>query len=143
MERITESVDVQVPIDLAYGRWNDITSFPQYMDSVDDVQEFDGVHSHWVTSVGGFVREFDATLVEQRPGQRIAWTCDPGPMLGGSVAFEPLPSGDTTITIELRLDAHGLVENFAEKTGILHRMVVADLYRFKATVESAEPVPEA
>ncbi|MGW7680940.1 SRPBCC family protein [Kribbella sp. NPDC054772] len=143
MERITESVDVEVPIARAYGQWNDIASFPQYMDSVDDVQEFDGIHSHWVTSVGGFVREFDATLVEQQPGQRIAWTCDPGPMIGGSVTFEPLANGDTTITIELQLDAQGLVENFAEKTGILHRMVVADLYRFKATIEAPEPPPEA
>ncbi|GAA1571349.1 SRPBCC family protein [Kribbella hippodromi] len=135
MESITESVDVQAPFELAYAKWQDVSSFPQYMDGVDDVRDFDGVHSHWVTSIGGFVREFDATITEQRPGQRIAWSCSPGLMLGGSVSFEPRGESSTTIAVELNLDPQGVVENIAEKTGILHRLVVADLYRFKAALE--------
>jgi len=136
LESIAESVDVDVPVGVAYRRWNEITSFPQYMDGVDDVRTFDSLHSHWVTSAGGFVREFDATITDQEPGQRIAWTCDSGPMRAGSVTFEPLGADRTTISVELDLDPQGLVENFAEKSGILHRMVVADLYRFKEAVEA-------
>jgi uncharacterized membrane protein len=146
MESITESVEVRVPIEVAYEKWTGISAFPQYMDGVDDVRVFDGIHSHWVTSVGGFVREFDATVTELRPGQRIAWSCNSGPMLDGSVTFEPLSGDSTTISVELRLDPHGLVEVIAERTGILHRMVVADLYRFKEFLESpsaTEAVPSA
>lgn len=136
--RITETVEVEVPLDLAFAKWIDISSFPEFMDSVDDVREFDGVHSHWVTSMGGVVREFDATVTELRPGQRVAWTCTSGPILDGSVTFEPLADDRATVAVELRVDPQGLIEIVAERTGILHRMVVADLYRFKEALETAE-----
>ncbi|GAA1120577.1 SRPBCC family protein [Kribbella jejuensis] len=139
MESITESVDVRVPLEIAYAKWRDISSFPQYMDGVHDVRELDGIHSHWVASAGGFVREFDATIVEQQPGRRITWVCESGLMLGGSVTFESRSEDRTAIAVELRIDPQGLIENLAEKTGILHRMVVADLYRFKNALEAADP----
>lgn len=143
MDSIDESVDLEVPVSRAYQRWTEFTTFPEYMDSVEEVREFDGAHSHWVTSLGGFVREFDATIVEQQPGRRIAWTCEPGPLKAGSITFEPVGDSSSRVSAHLDLDPQGLLENFADKAGILHRMVVADMYRFKKTVESVEDSAQA
>ena len=49
------------------------------MDGVDEVRQIDDTHLHWVTSVGPATREFDATVTEQHPDERVAWspTTDP------------------------------------------------------------------
>lgn len=142
-ESIAESIDVETPVSVAYRRWNEFASFPEYMEGVDDVRGSDEIHSHWVTSFGGVVREFDATITDQEPGERIAWVCSSGPLRAGSVTFAPVTDRRTRITVQLELEPHGLAENFAEKTGILHRMVVADMYRFKNVVEAEtqDPAP--
>jgi uncharacterized membrane protein len=69
---ITEFVEVDVPVSTAYNQWTQFESFPEFMENVEEIRQLDPTHTHWVTKVGGVTREFDATITEQHPDERVA-----------------------------------------------------------------------
>jgi uncharacterized membrane protein len=54
-----------------------------FMDAVTSVRQVDDTHTHWQVSVAGATREFDATITEQNPDERVAWRSDEGPNHAG------------------------------------------------------------
>ena len=136
MSTVTESVDVDVPIKIAYDQWTQFESFPQFMDGVEEIRQIDDTHTHWVVKVGGITREFDATITEQHPEERVAWRADDGPNHAGVVTFHRLDDDKTRVTAQLDIDPEGFVENVADKAGILDRKIKGDMGRFKEFIES-------
>jgi uncharacterized membrane protein len=76
-------------------------------------------------------REFDATVTEQHPDERVAWKSDSGPDHAGVVTFHRLDDNSTRVTTQMDVDPDGFVENVADKLGILKARVSGDLQRFK------------
>jgi uncharacterized membrane protein len=136
MGTITESIDVGVDVTTAYDQWTQFESFPQFMEGVDEVRQIDDTHLHWVTSVGPVTREFDATVTEQHPDERVAWKADSGPEHAGVVTFHRLDDQTSKVTVQMDIDPEGFVENVADKAGILDQRVKGDLKRFKDFIES-------
>jgi len=136
MGTITESIDVGVDVTTAYDQWTQFESFPQFMEGVDEVRQIDDTHLHWVTSVGPVTREFDATVTEQHPDERVAWKSDRGPEHSGVVTFHRLDDQKSKVTVQMDIDPEGFVENVGDKAGILDRRVKGDLERFKEFIES-------
>jgi uncharacterized membrane protein len=136
LSTITESIDVDVSVPTAYNQWTQFESFPHFMEGVDAIHQVDDTHIHWVISVAGVRREFDATIIEQRPDERIAWRSDDGPEHAGVVTFHRLGDATTRVTAQMDIDPEGFVENVADKLGILNRRVKGDLTRFKDFIES-------
>jgi uncharacterized membrane protein len=136
MGTITESIDVGVDVTTAYDQWTQFESFPQFMEGVDEVRQIDDTHLHWVTSVGPVTREFDATVTEQHPDERVAWKSDDGPEHAGVVTFHRLDEQQTKVTVQMSIDPDGFVENVADKANILDQRVKGDLKRFKEFIES-------
>jgi uncharacterized membrane protein len=73
MSRIEESIDVDVPVRVAYDQWTQFESFPSFMAGAESITQIDATHNHWVTKVGGVTREFDTEVTEQHPDERVAW----------------------------------------------------------------------
>ena len=83
----------------------------------------DATHTHWVIDVAGRVREFDATITEQHPDERVAWTSTAGPTHAGGITFHRLAESKTRVTAQIDIDPEGVVENVADKLGVLgHRV---------------------
>ena len=135
MGTITESIDVGVDVTTAYDQWTQFESFPEFMEGVDEVRQIDDTHLHWVTSVGPVTREFDATVTEQHPDERVAWKSDDGPEHAGVVTFHRLDDQATKVTVQMSIDPEGFVENVGDKAGILDHRVKGDLKRFKEFIE--------
>ena len=135
MSTITESVDVGVPVTTAYNQWTQFETFPEFMEGVDEIRQVDDTHTHWTTSIGGVTREFDATITEQHPDERVAWKSDSGPSHAGVITFHRLDEGTTRVTAQMDIDPDGFVEQAADKLGILNRRVKGDLTRFKEFIE--------
>ncbi|MFC4855809.1 SRPBCC family protein [Actinophytocola glycyrrhizae] len=135
MSTITESVDVQVPVSRAYNQWTQFETFPSFMEGVEEIRQLDDTHTHWVTKVGGVTREFDATITEQHPDERVAWRADDGPTHAGVVTFHRLDDSTTRVTAQMDIDPDGFVEQAADKLGILNGRVKGDLKRFKEFIE--------
>jgi uncharacterized membrane protein len=135
MSTTTASVDVNRPIDVVYNQWTQFESFPEFMEGVERIEQRDDTHLHWVIKVGGITREFDATVTEQHPEERVAWKSDSGPDHAGVVTFHRLDDEKTRVTTQMDVDPEGFVENVADKLGILKARVSGDLERFKKFIE--------
>ena len=73
MKTIEESIDVEVPVSVAYNQWTQFESFPSFMDGISRVDQLSDTTLHWVADVGGTTREWDAEITEQHPDDRVAW----------------------------------------------------------------------
>jgi uncharacterized membrane protein len=136
MGTTTKSVDVSVPVTTAYNQWTQFETFPQFMEGVEEVRQLDSTHLHWVTRVGGATREFDATITEQHPDERVAWKADDGPEHAGVVTFHKLDDTTTRVTVQMDIDPEGFVETAGDKLGVIDRRVKGDLDRFKEFIEN-------
>ena len=135
MSTITESVDVQVPVTTAYNQWTQFESFPQFMGGVQEVRQLDDTHTHWVTKMGGVKREFDATITEQHPDERVAWKSENGPKQAGVVTFHKLDDNRTRVTAQMDIEPEGVMEKAADKVVMIEGRVKDDMERFKQFIE--------
>ncbi|UJW28420.1 SRPBCC family protein [Saccharothrix sp. AJ9571] len=138
MGSITKSVDVEVPIGTVYNQWTQFEDFPQFMEGVDRIEQLDDKHTRWEVSVAGVSRQFEATITEQHPEERVAWTSDSGPNHAGVVTFHRIADDTTRVTAQMDIDPEGFVEQAADKLGILDRRVQGDLDRFKTFIEQRQ-----
>ena len=135
MSTVTESVDVQVPVATAYNQWTQFESFPQFMGGVQEVRQLDDTHTHWITKMGGVKREFDATITEQHPDERVAWKSENGPKQAGVVTFHKLDDNRTRVTAQMDFEPEGIAEKAADKIGMIEGRVKDDMERFKQFIE--------
>ncbi|MBT2476247.1 cyclase, partial [Microbacterium sp. ISL-103] len=67
MVQIIETIDVHVPIDVAYNQWTQFESFPHFPDEVESNVQIDDTHNRWTVKVAGATRELDTEITEQHP----------------------------------------------------------------------------
>ena len=136
MSRIEESIDVDVPVRVAYDQWTQVESSPSFMDGVESITQTDPTHNHWVTKVGGVTREFDTDVTEQHPDERVAWKSVGGETRhAGVVTFHRLDDTHTRLMIQNDWEPEGLVEKAGAVVGVDDRRVKADTKRFKEFIE--------
>ena len=73
MTTIEQSIDIDVPVSVAYNQWTQFESFPMFMDGVERVEQKSDTELHWVAEIAGSKREWDAKITEQHPDHRVAW----------------------------------------------------------------------
>ena len=132
---IDESIEVNVPVSVAYNQWTQFEDFPLFMEGVDHVQQLDDTRLHWVATVAGKKTEWDAKILEQHPDRQISWISEDGKKTRGTVTFEPLSEGKTQIRLSMSYQADPL-EAVGSAAGLDSLRVHADLERFKELVES-------
>ncbi|MGH3133464.1 MAG: SRPBCC family protein [Gaiellaceae bacterium] len=136
MPTIEESIDVEVPVRTAYNQWTQFEQFPEFMEGVDEVRQKDDTHLHWRASVAGKTEEWDATITEQRPDERVAWKADNGKQNAGVVTFHRLADDRTRVTVQMDWQDEGMLEKAGSALGFDSRRVRGDLDRFKELIES-------
>ena len=136
MASVQESIDVDVPIRVAYDQWTQFESFPQFMGGVERITQLDDKHTHWVTNIDGVKREFDAEITEQHPEERIAWKSTGEATHAGVVTFHRLGDTTTRVMIQIDWEPEGLVEKAGAAVGVDDHQVKSDAKRFKEFIES-------
>ena len=136
MAKVEHSIDVDVPVRVAYDQWTQFEEFPRFMDAVDQVKQVDDTHIHWVATVAGKRKEWDAQITEQTPDQRIAWTSTSGARNAGVVTFHHIDDTTTRVMLQLDVEPEGVIEAAGTAVGIFERQVVGDLERFKEFIEA-------
>jgi len=131
MASIIESVDVDVPLQAAYNQWTQFEEFPLFMDGVEKVQQLDSTDLHWIASIAGVRREWDARIIEQVPDERIAWENLDGVANAGLVTFAALAPDRTRVTLRMEVDPQGVVENVGDALGFVGRQTRDDLEHFR------------
>src|SRR5215212_5894747 len=137
MASVQESVDVDVPIKVAYDQWTQFESFPQFMDGVERITQLAATHTHWDTNIDGVQREFDAEITEQHPEERIAWASTSGESKhAGVVTFHRLDDAKTRVMIQIDWEPEGVLEKAGAALGFDDRQVKADAKSFNVFIES-------
>jgi uncharacterized membrane protein len=136
MSRIEQSIEVDVPVSVAYNQWTQFEEFPQFMDGVDEVRQLDDTHLHWRASFGGKSHEWDAEISEQRPDERVAWKATDGKTNAGAVTFHRLSDDRTKVMVQMDYEPEGMFESLGSAIGSDERRIKGDLERFKELVES-------
>ncbi|MEZ5081563.1 MAG: SRPBCC family protein [Thermoleophilia bacterium] len=135
MSRIKESIDVNVPIDIAYNQWTQFEQFPRFMDGVETVQQLTDRTMTWTASMAGQKRDFDVEITEQRPDDRIAWSTTSGLMHTGVATFEPIGDDRARVAVQIDFEPEGMSEKLADRTGFVENRVRNDLENFKEFIE--------
>jgi uncharacterized membrane protein len=135
---IQQSVDVAVPIKVAYNRWTLFEDWPEFMHRFEGVDQGDDTTLSFTVKMWGLTRRFQAEIVEQRPDERIEWNVTEGPSHTGVVTFHELAPRLTRVEVSLDFDPHGMFEKMARGMRFTKRAIRADLHRFKAIVELDE-----
>lgn len=134
--KVQKTITVDVPISTAYNQWTQFEDFPQFMGGVTKVEQLDDKRLHWVAQISGVKREWYATILEQRPDERIAWAATEGATNAGAVYFTSSGPSSTSVTLELEYEPEGLVEKVGDKLNIVEKQAESDLEKFKSFVES-------
>jgi hypothetical protein len=133
--KVERSIQVDVPVSTAYNQWTQFEDFPHFMGGVKEVRQLDDRRLHWVAEIAGVRREWEASILEQVPDQKIAWAATAGATNAGAVRFETSGPGSTIVYLALEYEPEGVVEQVGDKLGIVERQVTSDLERFKKLVE--------
>ncbi len=136
MSQIIEAIDVDVPVRVAYDQWTQFEEFPKFMEAVERVEQLDDTTLRWTAEIAGVKKTWKATITEQTPDQRIAWTSTEGAENAGVVTFHRLDDGKTRVTLQLDVEPEGPVESVGDALGFVQRQAKGDLERFKEFVGS-------
>jgi uncharacterized membrane protein len=140
MPKITDSIEVQVPVEQAYNQWTQFEEFPKFMEGIQSVQQLDETHVRWVAEIRGENRQWTTEITEQRPDEKIAWKTIEGEVKNdGVVTFEQVGDGQTRINVEMDVESESSMQNVAsDLLGIVKNQVHGDLERFKTLIEDRD-----
>ena len=146
MGTVAHYLEVNVPSDRAYSWWRGLTNLPQIMPDVESVTAApDSDQTHWkVSGPLGKTVEWDAKIVEDIAGQKIAWASVPSEdsdiKTSGAVRFD---DHGTSTGVEVSLDYEPPAGILGEAVATLfanpQSKVESALSAFKATIEGATP----
>src|ERR1044071_5668960 len=97
--KVEQSITINRPPDEIYSFWRQLENLPRFMDHVKSVTQTGNGISHWVVRTSsGQEFEWDARLIEDKPGQMISWQSLDGADVdnAGSVWFTPASDGQGT-----------------------------------------------
>jgi uncharacterized membrane protein len=138
MSVVEESIDVNVPVSVAYNQWTQFEEFPKFMEAVKSVRQLDDTHLEWEAEIAGKDKRWRAEITEQEPDQVISWRSTDGAKNDGTVRFEPIDENSTRIHLRIDADPEGPIENIGDALGFLKRQVREDLEHFKEFIESRQ-----
>jgi len=136
MSRISEQIEVDVPVRVAYDQWTQFESFPQFMDAVERVEQIDAKTLDWTAEIAGVRKHWRAEITEQEPDSVVAWRSVAGARNDGAIRFEPLGPNRTRLVLELDVEPEGPLETAGDALGFVERQAKGDLDRFKTFIES-------
>jgi uncharacterized membrane protein len=144
---LRRAVTVGVEPEQAYATWRDLASLPRFMGHLESVEVTGPRTSRWTAKAPlGRTVSWDAELVAEEPGERLAWRSVPGSQVTneGEVRFVRAPRDQgTEVHVRLRYEppAGAVGSMVARLLGEEPRQQLADdLHRFEQLLETGTVV---
>ncbi|WP_425842845.1 SRPBCC family protein [Agrococcus sp. TSP3-2-1] len=137
MPQVTDSIDVKAPISAVYALWTQFEDFPKFMGGVESITQQTDTMLHWVVSIKGVEREFDAEITEQHLDERVAWRSTDGETHAGVVTFHRIDDDVTRVNVQIDWKPQGVVEAAGALLQVDDLQIKQDLKRFKELAEAA------
>ena len=88
MGAVSKYIRIEAPPQQVWDLWRDPTGFPEFMPDVESV-EANGKSWHWkVSGPAGKTVEWDSEIVEEIPGEKLAWKSVSGMSNSGVVRLD-------------------------------------------------------
>src|SRR3954454_17640294 len=97
MPRFEDTIEVDVPVRVAYDQWTQFNEFPQFMDGVQSVTRLDESTLEWVATIAGRRRTWRVRILDLTPDIRVAWQSIDGGVHNGTVLFRSLTLDRTVV----------------------------------------------
>ena len=125
-----------VPIRLAYNQWTTYRDFPSFTKKVENAEpNDDNTKVNWKAQVFWSHREWEATIIDQRPDERIIWRSKGQKgHVDGAVTFHELTPTLTKIVVVLEYHPQGLFERTGNLWRAQGRRVRLELKHFQRHV---------
>jgi uncharacterized membrane protein len=132
---IIETIDVGVPVSVAYNQWTEFGAFPSFMKKVENVEAQDDNKLTFKAQIFLSHRTWEATILEQIPDERIVWKSkgEKG-HVDGAVTFHEIAPNLTRILVVLEYYAQGLFEKTGNIWEAQGRRARAELRHFRRHV---------
>ena len=137
MPQVTDSIDVKAHISAVYALWTRFEEFPRFMGGVESITQLTDAKLHWVVSIAGVEREFDAEITEQHQDERVAWRSTDGETHAGVVTFHRISDDETRVNVQIDWKPQGIVEAAGALLQVDDAQIGKDLKRFKEIAEEA------
>jgi uncharacterized membrane protein len=120
-----------------YSLWRNVEAAPLWQEHICEVRLTTGTASHWVMRSGNKTIEWDAEILADEPGKRIAWRSIAGDFNhAGQVEFETAPDG-TLVTVLYQFELSKIASAWETMTGHNPKQaVIENLKHFKALAET-------
>lgn len=129
---IEESIDVGVPLSVAYNQWTQFQDFSRFTKGVESVEQSNETEMTWRGKVFKSHRSWKAKIQEQVPDKRIVWTSEgPKGSSRGVVTFHPLAEDLTRVLVAIEYYPQGFFEKTANVWRAVGRRVRLDLKNYR------------
>jgi uncharacterized membrane protein len=143
----SSSLTIQKPPAEVYAFYRKLSQLSHFVNYLALVREADANYSHWVANLpGGGTIAWDTKIIEDRPGELIAWRSVEGSLIKtrGRVTFTSTPEpGATEVRVEMQLESLGDKPSKRVETFFTAAQIQGDLARLKQVLESPSPLPVA
>ncbi|MPY32433.1 SRPBCC family protein [Streptomyces adustus] len=140
---IIEVLDVGIPLRTAYDHWTQYEKFSTFTKGVRSVSKGKDTDSDWKVKVGPSTRGWKATVQEQVPDERIAWTSEGAKgTTRGCVSFHELTPTLTRIVLVVEYYPSGLFEKTGNIWRAQGRRLRLDFKNFQRYVTLTDQEPE-
>ncbi|HEU5419223.1 MAG TPA: SRPBCC family protein [Streptosporangiaceae bacterium] len=132
---IVEDIDIGVPRKLVYDVWTQFQDFPSFMKKVETVSQEEDEKLTWKAQVLWSHRQWQSTITEQIPDQRIVWQSqgEKG-HVDGAVTFHELAPELTRVLVALEYHPGGVIESTGNLWRAQGRRVRLELKHFRRHV---------
>jgi uncharacterized membrane protein len=132
---IIETIDVGVPVSVAYNQWTEFGAFPTFMKKVESVKAEDETKINFKAQIFLSHRSWQATILEQVPDERIVWRSEGQKgHVDGAVTFHEIGPNLTRILVVLEYYPQGLFEKTGNIWEAQGRRARAELRHFRRHV---------
>ena len=131
------SIDVAVPIHVAWEEWRSWGFLPEGVHRIQDVErDGDSLLGH---TAGPRSVDWEAEIKDEREDESFAWRSVAGSDVAGLATFHQISERLTRIELDLDVVPTSPAEAVTLALHLAHRRAEADLRRFKAHVEFISP----
>ncbi len=135
METISASIDVNVPVHVAFQQWTQFEDFPRFIPDLQQVRRLDDRHVSWRAQVLGVPLEWSSEIAQQITDELIAWKSTRGPQSAGYVEFDSLSAKSTRVTLQVSFDTEGVLPTLADLANAAPERLYAELEHYKRYLE--------